>query len=299
MARTIAALYDSRAEAEIARAHLVTELSARSPRIIAKDTLGAVDTLKIAPADVAAYREGLRRGGHLLVAEVPSGQPPKRIIELLQQAMGAALPEGSEQAWGDGEQGIGVKLPDQSQPEEPPQEPPQLAEAPPPPEASPQPEAEQQPDTPVEPAQAVLPAAPAEDASRRAAEEELRIGNGQMVRGRTRVRSVTLETPAQEEVSLREEFVEVQSRPCERHLTESEVEAGGLFKERTFEIAAMREEPVVTKTAVVREEVIVTKRVKERSETIRETVRHTEVAVEDLPAADDPPTFFGGQRNSR
>jgi stress response protein YsnF len=277
MARTIAALYDSRAEAEIARAHLVSELSARSPRIIAKDTLGAVDTLKIAPADVAAYREGLRRGGHLLVAEVPSGQPPKRITE------------GAEQAWGDGEQGIGVKLPDGSMPEEPPQ----LAEAPPPPQA------DEQAEPAPEPAEAVLPAAAAEDTSRPAPEEELRIGNGQMVPGRTRVRSVTLETPAEEEVSLREEFVEVQSRPCERHLSETEVEAGGLFKERTFEIAEMREEPVVTKTAVVREEVIVTKRVKTRSETIRETLRHTEVAVEDLATADDAPTFFGGRRNSR
>jgi hypothetical protein len=289
MARTIAALYDSRAEAEIARAHLVSELSARSPRIIAKDTLGAVDTLKIAPADVAAYREGLRRGGHLLVAEVPSGQPPKRIIELLEHAMGAAPPEGAEQAWGDGEQGIGVKLPDGSMPEEPPQ----LAEAPPPPQA------DEQAEPAPEPAEAVLPAAAAEDTSRPAPEEELRIGNGQMVPGRTRVRSVTLETPAEEEVSLREEFVEVQSRPCERHLSETEVEAGGLFKERTFEIAEMREEPVVTKTAVVREEVIVTKRVKTRSETIRETLRHTEVAVEDLATADDAPTFFGGRRNSR
>jgi stress response protein YsnF len=45
----------------------------------------------------------------------------------------------------------------------------------------------------------------------------------------------------------------------------------------------MREEPVVTKTAVVREEVIVTKRVKVSSETIRDTVRRTEIELEGLP----------------
>jgi stress response protein YsnF len=51
-----------------------------------------------------------------------------------------------------------------------------------------------------------------------------------------------------------------------------------------FEVAEMREEPVVTKTAVVREEVIIRKRISEHVETVGDTVRHTEIEVEDLPA---------------
>ncbi len=98
------------------------------------------------------------------------------------------------------------------------------------------------------------------------------------------MRSLTRESAAEEQVALRDEVVEIESRPTERRLTDRELEAGGLFKERAIEIAEMREEPVVTKVAVVHEEVIVRKTVKERTETIRDTVRHTEVEVEDLPA---------------
>ena len=100
------------------------------------------------------------------------------------------------------------------------------------------------------------------------------------------MRSFTREAAAEEQVTLRDEVVEVDSRVVGRRLTDSEVEAGELFKERVFEIAEMREEPVVTKEAVVREEVIVRKVVKPRTETIRDTVRHTQIEVEDLPTAD-------------
>jgi stress response protein YsnF len=75
------------------------------------------------------------------------------------------------------------------------------------------------------------------------------------------------------------------------------MEAGGLFKERVFEIAEMREEPVVTKIAVVHEEVIVRKIVKERTETIRDSVRQTQVEVEDLPLPEEEgPGLFGSDK---
>ena len=57
----------------------------------------------------------------------------------------------------------------------------------------------------------------------------------------------------------------------------------------------MREEPVVTKIAVVREEVIVRKTMQERTETIRDTVRQTEVEVEDLPSSEPTASTFFGQ----
>jgi uncharacterized protein (TIGR02271 family) len=134
-------------------------------------------------------------------------------------------------------------------------------------------------------------AAPVEEEQIPVVSEELRIGKREVARGGARVRSFTREEPVEQNVTLNDEVVEVEGRPSERRLSDDEIEAGGLFKERVFEIAEMREEPVVTKVAVVREELIVRKTIKERTETIRDTVRHTEVEVEDLPA--EEPALFG------
>lgn len=287
MPRTVAALYDTRSEAELARSRLISELRAKAPRIIAKDTAGAVDGLKIDRSDAEAYRKGLQRGSYLLVAEVPSGARPKRIIELLEQSAGARPDEDSAQQWGDADQGVRVELPSATKTEEP-KEPAIKEAAAEEPARRPAPEPRVEPEVPAAAAvgapEAANPCAGAEEERIPLVEEELRIGNRQVVGGGARVRSFIRETPAEEQVQLREEVIDVENRPCERHLTESDTEAGGLFKERTFEIAAMREEPVVTKSAMVREEVIVSKRVKERTETIRDSVRRTEIEIEDLPA---------------
>jgi stress response protein YsnF len=101
-------------------------------------------------------------------------------------------------------------------------------------------------------------------------------------RGGARVRSVIRETPAEEQVELSEEHVDVEHRPSERRLSDEDVKAGGLLMERTFEIREMREEPVITKEAFVREEVIVRKTVQERTETVRDTVRRTDFELEEL-----------------
>ena len=294
MSRTVAALYDTRPEAELARARLISEFRAKSPRIIAKDTLGAVDGLKISRADADSYREGLRRGGHLLVAEVPGTASAKRVIEVLEQSRGAASDERTDQQWGDAEQGVRVELPAETSAEEPHAEESHETAA----ELRPEPKVEEEVEATAAPEPS--PAARVDEARIPVVEDEVRIGKRQVVGGGARVRSFTREAPAEEQVVLREEFVDVENRPCERQLTDSDVEAGGLFTERVFEIAEMREEPVVTKSAVVREEVIVRKTVKERTETVRDTVRRTEVEVEDLPApAEDGPTFFTRDRSGR
>jgi hypothetical protein len=277
--RTIAALYDSRAEAELARARLMSNVKARSPRIIAKDTAAAIDGLNIAPADADTYRDGLRRGSHLLVAEVPSGASPERIIELLESSVGAGPEDSPEEQGIDTEAGVRVELPSDRQAEQPADTAGQLPHR-------------DIADEEVEPesAQSTVPAMfvpPPPPAAADDADQELRIGKREVARGGARVRAFTREAPVEEEVSLRDEFVDVEKRPCERQLTDAEVEAGGLFRDRVFEIAEMREEPVVTKVAIVREEVIVRKTVKQRSETVRDTVRRTEVEVEDLPSADE------------
>ena len=109
------------------------------------------------------------------------------------------------------------------------------------------------------------------------AEEELRVGKRDVSHGRVRVRSYVVETPVSEQVSLREENVTVQRRSVDRPLTAGD----RLFEDRTIEVEERGEEAVVSKEARVREELVVNKQVGERTETISDTVRHTEVEVED------------------
>ena len=109
------------------------------------------------------------------------------------------------------------------------------------------------------------------------AEEKLRVGKRDVSHGRVRVRSYVVETPVSEQVSLREENVTVQRRAVDRPLTGSD----RLFEDRTIEVEERGEEAVVAKEARVREELIVNKEVAERTETISDTVRRTEVEIED------------------
>jgi len=104
-------------------------------------------------------------------------------------------------------------------------------------------------------------------------EETLRVGKRQVNTGRVRVRSYVVETPVNETVHLRDEHVEVERRPVDRPVTAGE----DLFREREIEATTSREEAVVSKEARVREELVLHKSAEERDETIRDTVRRTEV----------------------
>ncbi|MGZ5428894.1 MAG: DUF2382 domain-containing protein [Thermoanaerobaculia bacterium] len=110
------------------------------------------------------------------------------------------------------------------------------------------------------------------------AEEKLRVGKRQVNEGRVRVRSYVVETPVEESVSLREENVSVESRSVDRAATAGDE---ALFRERTIEAEEVNEEAVVAKEARVKEELVVKKDVGQRTETVKDTVRHTEVDVED------------------
>lgn len=122
-------------------------------------------------------------------------------------------------------------------------------------------------------------------------EEELRVGTREVVRGGARVRTRVEDVPVQQDVELIEEHARVERRPATRIVPESELEAGGLLRERVIEVAQMREEAVVTKQAVVREEVVVSKSVERRVERIDDSVRRTEVEVDRLEG--DRPAFPG------
>jgi len=106
-------------------------------------------------------------------------------------------------------------------------------------------------------------------------EERLRVGKREVDRGGVRVRSYVVEEPVREDVSLREERVEIERRPG-RGAASSE-----MFREQTIEVSERGEEPVVAKDAVVTGEVVVRKTADEHTESVEDTVRHTKVDVDD------------------
>jgi len=108
-------------------------------------------------------------------------------------------------------------------------------------------------------------------------EEQINVGKRAVQGGRVRVRSYVVETPVEEQVTLREERVQVERRPADRPVQPGD----DAFRDRTIEATERREEAVVAKEARVTEEVVVNKTAEERTETVRDTVRRTEVEVED------------------
>ena len=108
------------------------------------------------------------------------------------------------------------------------------------------------------------------------AREELQVGKRQVRRAKTyRIRTRVKEVPVEQAVNLRAETVEIERRP-----TRSEALDGEEFQEQTIEVQEMYEEPVVGKVVLKTEEVVVRKLVTERTATIRDTVRVTDVEVE-------------------
>jgi uncharacterized protein (TIGR02271 family) len=112
-------------------------------------------------------------------------------------------------------------------------------------------------------------------------EEELRVGVRAVQRGAVRIYSHVVDRPVEEKVRLREEHINVERRPVDREISPNEVSA---LRDQTVEVTEVVEEPVVTKRARVREEVVVGKQSTERTETVRDNVRRTEVEVEQLGA---------------
>ena len=117
-------------------------------------------------------------------------------------------------------------------------------------------------------------------------EERLVVGKREVERGGVRVRSYVVETPVSEQVSLREENVAI-----ERHAVDRPVAAGeDAFRDRTIEMRETGEEAVVGKQAVVKEELTLRKSATQRTEEINDTVRRTEVDVEQVAIADSAVT---------
>lgn len=114
-------------------------------------------------------------------------------------------------------------------------------------------------------------------------EENLEVGKRTVETGGVRLRSRIVAKPVEESIRLREERVTVNRTPVNRPATAADLNA---FQEGEISLTEHAEVPVVSKTANVVEEISVGKEVAEREEVIRDSVRKTEVDVENLGTTD-------------
>ena len=122
-------------------------------------------------------------------------------------------------------------------------------------------------------------------------EERIRVGKRETGHGRVRVRAYTVEEPVNESVELRDERVEIERRAVDRPAV-----ADQDYLDRTIEAEEHREEAVVQKEARVVEEIGLRKTSDTHTETVSDTVRRTEVEVEDDRTDLDRDTLAGGMR---
>jgi len=118
-------------------------------------------------------------------------------------------------------------------------------------------------------------------------EEELSVGKRTVDRGGVRVFRRVVEMPAEANINLREEHVAIDRHAVNRPATQADLDGQG---DRTIELRETAEEAVVSKNAHVVEELVVGKQVGEHTQHIQDTVRRTDVEVEELPGADAPRT---------
>lgn len=278
MPRIVTALFESRGEAESGRARLAAAVKVESSQVIGLDTAGALVGLPIETKALESLREGLKRGDHVVVARVARGAEPERIVDVLSEAAA----EGPSREGAKLFHSIGQYLRGRSTPE-------RTIDlgvecAVPDPELAVRPASDVEDaalpahPTTAEPAPATAPPGlerepPApEFATPEDSSEEARIGEAQIVRASGHVAPVG------------EGRGPFESRTPARRLSEEEVRAGGLLKDRVIEVGEMREEPVITREVFMREEVLIRKTVNQRSDTMHDTVRRTDVETEELHA---------------
>lgn len=128
-------------------------------------------------------------------------------------------------------------------------------------------------------------------------EEQLVVGKREVERGGVRIRSYVTEKPVHEQIRLRDETISVERRPVDRAVAAGD----DAFRDRTIEMTETDEEAVVGKKARVVEEVALRKTAEDRVEDINETVRRTEIDVDNLSESDQGKTggrISGGTRDA-
>jgi uncharacterized protein (TIGR02271 family) len=254
-------MFDNRSEAEAARERLAqSSVSAENVQILDQGQSGGGSASSSASSgggfwssvkdafmpdeDRNAYEEGMRRGGYVVCARVDESQADEA-CRILEQSNSVDFDQRQNEWRNEGWQGY--------QPQQ----------------ATGMSQSQSRTETGVEEERIPL------------VEEELRVGKREVERGGARVRSYIQETPVSEQVSLREEHVSVERRPVDQSISAQDTHRGNLFQEREVEMTERGEEAVVAKEARVREELVVRKTAEERTENIQETVRHTEVDVDE------------------
>ena len=250
MTRTITAFFDTTAEAERVAQDLSINVGGVRGEVYDATRSGELSRLSIPGEDMATFDEGIRRGGAVLHAQVPDHQFDAA-ADVLERG-GAVDIDEREAAWrkegwtGGTTAGSTAGLA--------------------------QPETSWQ-----EFGTSGMARTGGGEERIPIVEERLNVTKRETAHGRVRIRSYVVETPVQEQVTLREEHVSIERRPVA-----PPVAAGDdAFRERTIEATESSEEAVVSKEARVTEEVVVRKQSEERTETVSDTVRRTEVEVED------------------
>lgn len=113
-------------------------------------------------------------------------------------------------------------------------------------------------------------------------EEQLVVGKREVDRGGVRVYSHVTERPVSADVTLRDEKVLVERRPVNRAATAADFNMG---QGSMIELNATGEEAVVGKSARVVEEVLLGKQSSQHTEVVKDSVRKTEVEVEQIPGS--------------
>ena len=205
--------------------------------------IGALTQAGVSEEDAHVYAEGVRRGGTLVTARVPDNDRA-RLQAILDRAgvdLGRRREAYRQSGWNRFDEKSQPYTPDQVRRER------QLYGA--------------------GNREGVIPVV----------EEELRVGKRDVDQGGVKVKSHVVETPVTEDVSLKQERVSVERRPVNRPLSANE----RAFQDRTIEVEQRGQEAVVSKEAKVTEEVVVNKDVREGNQKVSDTVRRTEVEVED------------------
>ena len=112
-------------------------------------------------------------------------------------------------------------------------------------------------------------------------EEELAVGKRMIQRGGVRIHTRVTERPVEASINLREEHVNVERRAVDRTANAADFEAAESVE---LNVAAKSEVAVVAKEARVVEEIVVGKNISEREETVRDTVKRTDVTIEETGA---------------
>ncbi len=93
---------------------------------------------------------------------------------------------------------------------------------------------------------------------------------------------ISNQKPVEETVNLKEEHVTVERTRVDRVVSNTDLNN---FQESIIELTEHAEVPVVSKEARVVEEITVGKEVNEREQMIHDTVRNTEVDIENIDVA--------------